>query len=37
VITGNTGTSAELEALVEVPERLLKDKGWFKIYREPPP
>jgi hypothetical protein len=37
VITGNAGTSPELEALVEVPERLLKDRGWFKVYREPPP
>lgn len=37
VLTGNSGTSPELEALVEVPERLLKDRGWFKIYREPPP
>lgn len=37
VITGNSGTSPELEALVEVPDRLLKDRGWFKVYREPPP
>ena len=37
VITGSSGTSPELEALVEVPERLLKDRGWFKVYREPPP
>lgn len=37
VITGNSGVSPELEALVEVPERLLKDRGWFKVYREPAP
>ncbi len=37
VIAGASGVSPELESLVEVPERLLKDKGWFRVYREPPP
>jgi hypothetical protein len=37
VITGSSGVSPELEALVEQPDRLLKDRGWFKVYREPPP
>lgn len=31
------GTSPELEKLVESPERLIKDGGWYRIYREPPP
>ena len=37
VISGMTGVSRELEALVEDKSRLLKDGGWFKLYREPPP
>jgi hypothetical protein len=37
VLSGNTGVSPELESLVEDPARLLKDRGWFKVYREPPP
>jgi hypothetical protein len=37
VITGSAGTSPELEALAEVPQRLLVDHGWFKVYREPAP
>lgn len=37
VITGNAGTSPELESYVEQPDRLLKDGGWYRIYREPAP
>lgn len=37
VITGSQGTSPTLEALVESPDRLVVDRGWFRIYREPPP
>jgi len=37
VLPGSKGTSPQLEALSEVPERLLVDRGWFRIYREPPP
>jgi hypothetical protein len=36
-IMNSHGVSPELEALVEVPGRLLKDAGWFRLYREPPP
>jgi hypothetical protein len=37
VVAGATGTCRELEALVEQPSRLIKDYGWFRLYREPPP
>jgi hypothetical protein len=37
VLPGSAGTSPQLEALTEVPERLIVDRGWFRIYREPPP
>ena len=36
-ITGNVGRSRDLETLVEHHSRLLKDAGWFRIWREPPP
>jgi hypothetical protein len=29
--------SPALESLVERPDRLLKNAGWFRLYREPPP
>jgi hypothetical protein len=34
---GRDGGSPQLEALCEHPSRLLKDGGWYRIYREPPP
>ncbi len=37
VQTNISSPSKDLEKLVETPERLLKDCGWFRIYREPPP
>jgi len=37
VVNGRSGRSRELENLTEDPSRLLKDVGWIRIYREPPP
>jgi hypothetical protein len=37
VIAGMPKVSPELEALAEVPSRLIADHGWFRVYREPPP
>ncbi|MBX3220857.1 MAG: hypothetical protein KF795_10075 [Labilithrix sp.] len=37
VLTGMSSFCPELEAIVQKPERLLKDNGWYRIYREPPP
>jgi hypothetical protein len=36
-VTGTRGRTRDVEDLVESPGRLLRDKGWFRIYREPPP
>lgn len=37
VMTGSSGTCIELESYVEQSDRLLKDGGWYRIYREPAP
>ncbi len=37
VINGAKGTCPLLESYVEDPARLLKDGGWYRIYREPAP
>lgn len=37
VVIGRSGISPELEGLVESRDRLLVDRGWYRIYREPPP
>jgi hypothetical protein len=37
VTRGGKPIAPSLEQLVEVPARLLKDGGWYRIYREPPP
>lgn len=37
VINGSAGTCPELERYVEQPDRLLKDGGWYRIFREPSP
>jgi hypothetical protein len=37
VLTGTKARDAALDALVAVPARLVRDGGWYRIYREPPP
>jgi hypothetical protein len=36
-ISGMPNHCPEMEAIAADPKRLLKDGGWYKIYREPPP
>jgi len=36
-LTGMASFCPELEALTVVRDRLIKDAGWFRLYREPPP
>jgi hypothetical protein len=37
VVSRRSGSWRELEALIEQPARLIKDGGWYRLYREPPP
>ncbi|MBX3203331.1 MAG: hypothetical protein KF894_34725 [Labilithrix sp.] len=37
VVNGMANFCPELEAMVHQPDRLLKNGGWYRIYREPPP
>jgi hypothetical protein len=37
IVTSEQGQSPELERLTQDPKRLLKNLGWIRIYREPPP
>jgi hypothetical protein len=37
VVTNERGKSPDLERLTQDPARLLKNLGWIRIYREPPP